>query len=126
MEGSQVMDVPAPENGFTPLDQIRQAEAEVTRKIAAAREATKLTVSDAQVQAAVILDKARETGRREGQAQYREITSKAEDETRALIAQANQQADELHRNGEQRMEAAFRWAVNVVIGLEWEMKSDEP
>ncbi len=63
---------------FSPLDQIRQTEAEITRKIAAAREAAEQVVVKARLDASVIKKQALEDGNREGQSQYREILIRGE------------------------------------------------
>lgn len=105
---------------LSPLDQIRQTEAEVTRRIAAAREAAEKTVEKARGEAAKRKAAAREAGRLEGQAQLKENLARAEEEARALVAQAHHQADELRRRGRQRMHKAVQFAICVVLGLEGE------
>jgi vacuolar-type H+-ATPase subunit H len=112
----------------SPLDQIRQAETEVTRQVAAARGAAETAGRKAQAQAADLKRQAREVGQREGQELCREITSKAEEEARALVAQAHIQAEELRRKWDLSKEAAVRWALTVVIeckeeaGAAWNLK----
>ena len=113
------------ENRLSPLDQIRHAEAEVARRIAAARETAERTVATAKAQAKDFLNEACETGQREGQARYKEIISRAEEETQALVAQAYYQADELRYQGDRNMEPAVFQALNVIIRMEVEDKSDE-
>ncbi len=105
---------------LSPLDQIRQAEAENIRKIAAAREAAEQIVLKARMDAARLKEQAVEEGRREGQARNREILLKGEEEARALISRAHSMAEKLRRNGEARMDYAVRSAVNLVIGQEGE------
>lgn len=107
-----------PDTELSPLDQIRQTEADVVRQTAAAREAAGQTVAHAQTQAREILDDARQTGRREGEKRYREIISNAEEEAQAIIAQAHRRAEHLRRRGRQRLTIGVRQAMNVVIGLE--------
>ena len=109
-------------NKLTPLDQIWQTEAEITRQIAAARqEAEKILVS-AKSQITQMKNQAREAGHREGKAQYRQALAEAEEESQVLIAQANSRAEDMGRKGQQRMEMAVRTAVNIIIGMDGEIK----
>jgi len=102
---------------LSPLDQIRQTEAEVTRKIAAARKAAEQILEDARRQVAVIKQEAQDSGTTEGNARYKAIITKAEEESRALVAEAQYQAQVLSRRGQQRMPAAVNDAVNLIIHL---------
>jgi vacuolar-type H+-ATPase subunit H len=104
----------------SPLDQIRQAEAEVTRQLAAARKAAEAALEDARSQAAQLKRKARENGRLDGEAQCRETISQAQREACAIVAQAQNREEGLRQQGELRMEAAVRFAVAVVMGQEAE------
>lgn len=106
---------------LSPLDQIRQTEGEVTRRIAAAREKSEEILENARKQAAVLKHAAHEAGKREGQAGYKEIISRAEEEANALVADAHYQAEKLRRRGQQRMKNGVIYAVNIVIGLAEEM-----
>ena len=105
----------------SPLDQIRQAEAEVTRRVAAARQTAEATAQKVQAQAEGIKHHACETGQREGQAQYRETISRAEEDARALVAQAQRRAEILRRQGNLCMDDVVRRAVEIVIGQEQEI-----
>jgi vacuolar-type H+-ATPase subunit H len=107
-----------PKAELSPLDQIRQAEADVARQIASAREATGQTVAQARIQAKDMLGDARQIGKREGEKRYREIVSNAEEEEQAIIAQACNRAEHLSRRAGQRLAEGVRRALNVVIGLE--------
>jgi vacuolar-type H+-ATPase subunit H len=106
------------ETELSPLDQIRQTEADVTRQIAAARQAAERSVTEAGKELKTFLDGARESGRRHGQVRYKEIISKAEEESQAVVSQAHRQAERLHHAGRRRMSTAVRQAVNLVIGLQ--------
>jgi vacuolar-type H+-ATPase subunit H len=108
------------ENRLSPLDQIRQTEAEVTRQVAAAREAAGQTVAEARTRSARHKQEALLKGHREGQALYKEAVSKAQEQARRLITQAQDRAVELRRSGYQRMDLAVQQTVNIVIGLEGE------
>jgi len=105
-------------NELSPLDQIRQVEAEVIRHIATAREAGEHAVSEARGQVKELLNEANVSGRHRGEKRYQEIVSTAEEEARALVAQALNQAEDLRHKGKRRMTAAVRYAANLVIGLE--------
>ena len=76
----------------SPLDEVRRAEAEVTRRVAAAHRAVEAAVQEAQAQSEGIKHHAFEIGQREGQAQYHEDISRAQDEAHALVAQAQRRA----------------------------------
>jgi hypothetical protein len=103
---------------FTSLAQIRQAEAEVARRIAAARQAAEVAVREAQAQAADLKRQASEAGQCEGEAQSQEIISKAWEKARALSEQARIQAEGLRKQGNLRMETGVRCSVLMVTGLE--------
>ena len=103
---------------LSPLDQIRMAEAEVTRKIAVAREGSEHTVINAKAQAKLLLDEARKSGERKGQAQYQEIVSEAKEEAKAILAGADHQVKELRRKGNRYMDIAVRQVVNIITGME--------
>lgn len=102
---------------LSPLDQIRQTEAEVTRAVAAARLAAEQMIAQAQREAIDIQQHARELGLREGEARYRELMSTGDEEGRGIIAAAKLQANELRRKGQQRMDQGVHKAVHIVIGL---------
>jgi len=111
-------------NELSPLDQIRQTEAENTRGIAVAREAAELTVEKEKIQAKELIRKIREVGRRDGQIRYKEILSRAEDKARSIVAQAHNQAAKLRSKGQRCMSTAVCDAVNIVIGLDEEVKDE--
>jgi vacuolar-type H+-ATPase subunit H len=110
---------------LSPLDQIRNAEAEVTREIAAAREAAKGKVARAEMQAEALIQEARDAGNREGQTQHDEILSKAEEQVKALIAQAQNRAGELRRQGHQRVEAAVNHALEIILRTDVKAERNE-
>ena len=116
---------PLSEIELSPLDQIRLAEAEITRNLVAAREASERSLIDARLQAAETKNQARESGTRKGTIRYKEIVSKAEEEARAVTTRAQYQADSLKQKGRNRMKAAVQYAVSVVLGLEKDGDSDE-
>lgn len=113
------MAIPAQgEAQLSPLDQIRLAEATVTRKIAIARKDREHTLANAQVQAKILLDESRESGTRKGQIQYREIVSEAEEEAIAILAEADHRAEEIRQKGSRYMDIAVRRVVNIITGME--------
>lgn len=103
--------------GLSPLDQIRLVEAEVTRKIVAAREASERSLVEARAQAVLIKKQAREAGEHEGQIRYKEIVSEAEEEAQAIIQHAHNQSAELNQKGSARIELAVQESVRIVLGL---------
>ena len=109
---------PTSTNGLSPLDQIRMVEAEITRRIIAARESSERHIADARAQAALIKKQARETGERAGQIRYKEIIARAEEQAKVILAQAHHEADNLSRKGQSRMERAIEEALDVVLGVE--------
>ena len=111
---------------LSPLDQIRLVEAEITRKIVAAREASERRAADARAQSTLLKKQAHDSGDREGQIRYKEIVSKAEEEARTIVTHAHNQAEELRRKGQARMEAAIQGAIHVVLGLKGGGNSNEP
>jgi vacuolar-type H+-ATPase subunit H len=103
--------------GLSPLDQIRLAEAEVTRKIVTARDASEHAIAEARAHAALLKKQAHDSGTRAGQIRYKEIVSRAEEEARTIVEHAHNQADELRRNGQARMEAGIQEVTNIVLCL---------
>ncbi|MFZ5910599.1 MAG: hypothetical protein ACOYYU_11335 [Chloroflexota bacterium] len=120
------MAIPAPVAELLPLDQIRLAEAEITRKIVAAREDSEHSLAEARKQAAGLKKKAQEKGTHAGKVQHKEIVSRAEEEAHAIIARAQNQADTLRQKGRNRMEMTVEYAVSIVLGLDRDGRDDEP
>lgn len=100
---------------LSPLDQIRQTEAEMTRMVAMAREHAEQILRDAHRQASAIKQEASQTGTQEGEARYRAIISKSEEESRAIVAEAKAQARRLRQRGQERMQTGVRLAINFII-----------
>jgi vacuolar-type H+-ATPase subunit H len=116
---------PTPTNGLSPLDQIRLVEAEITRRMIAAREASERSTAEARAQAALIKKQAREAGERHGQIRYKEIIARAEEQAKMILAQAHQEADHLSQKGQSRMERAIQEALAVVLGMDGGGHHDE-
>lgn len=108
-------------NELAPLDQIRHAEADVTRRIAAARETAVQILARARKQADLLKMEAREIGQQEGQIHFGEIVSRAEKDASALTMAASLRAEELHLNGELRMKVVVSYGFNFVLGLDEEV-----
>ena len=111
------MSEPTSLDGLSPLDQIRLVEAETTRKVAAAREASEHSAANARAQSAALKKQAGEKGEREGQIRYKETVAKAEEQAQMIVAQAQNEADVLRRKGQARMEQAVSEALNIILGL---------
>lgn len=116
LEGTPVVKQSGVVTTLSPLDQIRQAEADMARQIAAAREEAERTLAEANTRAKQFIEDARQAGREQGQAQYREIVARAEKEAQAILADARDRAESLGRQGSQKMEIAVSQAVNIVLG----------
>jgi vacuolar-type H+-ATPase subunit H len=110
---------------LSPLDQIRQAEAEAARLIASASMAAEVAISQANVQAAQIKSMATETGRQSGLSQYQEIIAKAKLEAQELTKQAKHDAQQFLIRGNSRMDDAVDWIVNVILGQDEEAGQHE-
>ncbi|MEJ2597991.1 MAG: hypothetical protein P8Z00_06625 [Anaerolineales bacterium] len=105
---------------FPPLDQIRKAEVEATRRIAEARGIAEQAITRANSQAELLRIKAREAGQRDGQAVYQEIIDEAEEQAEELIALAQRRAEDLRRRGELRMGIGVSQAIKLILDLEGE------
>lgn len=105
-------------SNLSPIDQIRQVEAETVRQIAAAREASEQKINETKQQVKVILQQARESGRQRGQNRYKQIITSADEEALAIVSQAHNQANLLRQKGKHQISTAVQQAVNLIIGLE--------
>jgi vacuolar-type H+-ATPase subunit H len=110
----------SPEIELSPLDKIRQTEAEVAGSIAAAREAAENIIASAKKEAAEVKRQARESGLREGEVHKRAMIAKAEEEARLILADAQNLARELRRKGQTRMGGGVEFAVNIILDLQQE------
>lgn len=102
---------------LSPLDQIRLLEAETTRRLVAAREASERGAVETRAQAASIKKQAEEKGKRAGQIRYKETIAEAEEQAKAIVAQARREADDLLEIGQARMEQAVNEALNIILGM---------
>ncbi len=120
------MGEPISANELSPLDQIRLAESEVTRKMVAAHEASESRVAEIRTQATLLKKQARESGEHKGQLRYKEVIAESEEEAHATLVQAHGRADELHKKGNIRMERAIQEAVRIILGTKGGGKINEP
>lgn len=111
---------PIATDGLSPLDQIRLAEAEVTRKVIAARERAERAVNEAREQARLLKKQAQQAGTLAGQKQYKEIITQAEEEGRLLIEHAQAQIAEMRQKGPGLMEFAIQEALALILGVRME------
>lgn len=109
-----------PQSELSPLDQIRKAELEATRRIAEARGTAEQAITRAHSQAELLRIQACEAGQREGQAHYQEIIAKAEQQAKDLISLAHKRAEDLRRTGELRMGVGVSYAIKLILDLEEE------
>ena len=111
------MSEPFPISEISPLDQIRIAEAETTRTLIAAREASERVVAEARIQASALKKEAHDSGTDRGLIRLREIVSQAEAEARQILEQAHEEAELLKGKGQSKMEEAIRETVQIMLGL---------
>lgn len=101
----------------TPLEQIRLAEAEISRQIAAARQSAEQIVADAHRQAATLKEDALDAGHLAGQKAAQEHLAQIQTEASRMIAQAQVRTEESNQYGVEHIDAAVKYAVLFVIGL---------
>jgi vacuolar-type H+-ATPase subunit H len=111
--GEQQVD---PQLELSPLDRIRQAEADAARSIAGSREIAEQILVRAREQARALVAEAQEAGKREGQAQYRRIIFHAQDEVREICHESQEQVDALRRAEAELMDIAVRRVVAIITG----------
>ncbi len=102
--------------GYSPLEQIRSAEMEVARRTAAARQTAERLLAMSQQQVIDLIHEAEEKGRQEGQAQYAEAISKAQDAAQAILVQGHRQADGFRHRAEDRMDSLVVVVVELITG----------
>lgn len=106
---------PPGEDELSPLDCIRQAEAEVTRRIVASREAAERSIANSRAETQSIKEQARLAGRQEGQSKYAEIVKKADADAGALVAKAWGRVEQLFNDGNRRMDAAVQLVLDLIL-----------
>jgi vacuolar-type H+-ATPase subunit H len=105
----------SPDLNLSPLDQIRQTEADVLRKIVATRIAAEEILENGRQQSAAIKREAQEAGTRQGQVCYKELIAKTEEEAKAIVIEAQGQADRFRRRGLVRMHSAVDFVILLVV-----------
>ncbi len=103
---------------LSPLDQIRQAEAEVARQIATASVAADTTISETNTQASQIKNQSIEAGRRNGLTIYNEIIEKSRLEAKEITLRGQEDAKQLLVQGGKLMDKAVETALRLVLSLE--------
>lgn len=103
------------EDRLSPLDFIRHAEAEVTRRVVATREAADRSTAEAASEAQSLIEQAHLAGRQEGQAKYAEIVNSAETEAEATIIQVQQRVEQMLEDGQRRIDAAVQLVLDVML-----------
>lgn len=118
---------PEPSNivGLSPLDQIRQAEAEVNRSYIAAQEQSEQKIASIRLQSVQLKKQALDSGVHKGLVRYKTLVSKAEEDASAIIARAQHQALEIHKKSSRHMAQAVRQAIMIVLGMEDDGGPDE-
>ena len=74
-------------------------------------------MNQARREAASLKTQAQELGRQKGQAQYRAIMARTEEEVTAMNAQAQLQADQMRLKGRQRLATAVQGAIQILVEL---------
>jgi len=103
---------------LSPLDQIRQAEAEVARQIATASVAADTAISETNTQASQIKNQSIEAGRRNGLTIYNEIIEKSRLEAKEITLRGQEDAKQLLVQGGKLMDKAVETALRLVLSLE--------
>jgi vacuolar-type H+-ATPase subunit H len=105
-----------PDYKLSPLDQIRQAEAEVARRVAGRREAAELTLAQAREHGQALVEAEIEAGQRDGQAQYRRLILRAQDEVRAVHQEGQKHVATIQQNEHNLMDVAVRHVLAIIMG----------
>lgn len=102
----------------SPLDEIRQVEAEVARQLQAARAAAEAHIVQAKESARTIKQQALEVGRHEGKADYQEIMTCASQEADQIIQNASLAANTLHESQVRYLAPLVRRIIECVTAVE--------
>jgi len=98
------------------IEQIRLAEAEVARRLAAAGEVAEKSLAKAHEQAAEMKVQAVQAGRQEGEQRYQALVAEAQAQATEILARAQEQAAAMERDGAARLEGAVSQAVQFILG----------
>ncbi|MCC6189774.1 MAG: hypothetical protein IT318_12135 [Anaerolineales bacterium] len=97
------------------LADIRQAETEISRRVAAEQEAAADRLAEARRTAAARLEAAEAEGRQEGEQRRQGARLQAERDAAEIVARAQRQSAILQRAGEAALAAAVKLALQVVL-----------
>jgi vacuolar-type H+-ATPase subunit H len=113
--------VRSPQVDVSPLDQIRDAEIAVARRLAAARESARALIETTQSQVDDLQREAEQAGRLEGQAQYAEAVAKAKDAAALILVQAQRQIERLRGQAERDRDSLVSTVLEFVTGARKDM-----
>lgn len=100
----------------SPLEIIRHMEAEMTRRLAAARETAVSKITVVEQQARELVRQAEAQGQREGEAQRQTVLDETEQEAESILAHAQAQAEVLRNVSQAQVETAVTQAVMIITG----------
>jgi vacuolar-type H+-ATPase subunit H len=113
--GEQEKSMPeqTPQSGLSPLDQIRQAEAEMNRAIAVARQLASRSSPKPSNEPDLKRQARERRARRQGSLQSDDIGGRAE--ACAITSEACSRAQEMRSKGQYLLEQGVRYAIGIVI-----------
>jgi vacuolar-type H+-ATPase subunit H len=112
------MNIPAAsQTKCEPLEKIRHAELDVSHQIAVARKSAEGKIADANFQANMLKEKAKEDGSIAGQKAAEEYLAQIQLEVSKMIAQAQVQSEKSFQRALEDIDSAVEFAVMFVIGL---------
>ena len=101
---------------LSPLDQIRQAEAESARQVTLAKSASDQEVEQARQQAAELVEEARREGLKEGIAKQKTLLGEASEAAEACLAAAQLRAENILSRKMELLETAVDDVLCIVLG----------
>jgi vacuolar-type H+-ATPase subunit H len=102
----------------SPLDEIRQVEAEVARQLQAARAEAEAHIVQAEESARAMKQQSLEAGRHEGEADYQEFITRASRDAEQIIQDASLAANTLRQSQAQHLASLVRRIVECVTAVE--------
>ena len=105
-------------DNLSPIEKIRQAEAEITRQIAAARETAEGSLQAAKIQAERLHAEAIQQGKREGEKLYRLKLDQAREAAAQIVSEANKRAVEMRQNSISNMDDVIQQALYYLLNLQ--------
>jgi len=107
-----------PSTGSTPLDEIRQAEAEAAGLLFQARQEGQALKQAVKKQISQLMQQAQQEGAQAGRIRCEQLVEEARRQAAQMIAQAQTQADLLLGEGQKRLDTAVQWALCFVLGAD--------